>query len=242
MIPILNLICLKNYSIYEQLQLEEALLRADQRNWCLLNDGSPPAIVMGISGKPKLLINPDLMQKRPVPVIRRFSGGGTVFVDEDTRFVTFICNSQEIGVPCYPDKVLAWTATLYNQVFPDRQFNLLENDYVFGSRKFGGNAQYMRKDRWLHHSSLLWDFNPINMEYLLMPPKTPHYRKERHHLEFLCRLKDVVSQRELLHLHLKDALEKQFIIRELKLQDVRGILKQPHRKATTLIEKETLFS
>ena len=44
----------RGLSILQQLRLEEALLRADDRNWCILNDGAPPtappAIVMGISG------------------------------------------------------------------------------------------------------------------------------------------------------------------------------------------------
>lgn len=37
--------------ILRQLQLEEALLRADRGNWCILNDGAAhPAVVVGISG------------------------------------------------------------------------------------------------------------------------------------------------------------------------------------------------
>ncbi len=47
-----HLLQLQNMPILEQLRLEEALLRADDRNWILINRGSPPAIVMGISGKP----------------------------------------------------------------------------------------------------------------------------------------------------------------------------------------------
>ena len=51
---LLNLSC---FPIFQQLQIEEALLRADQRNWCIINTGSPPAIVMGISGKPGTCID-----------------------------------------------------------------------------------------------------------------------------------------------------------------------------------------
>lgn len=29
------------------------------------------------------------------------------------------------------------------------------------------------RDRWLHHTSFLWDFNPANMEYLLIPESQP---------------------------------------------------------------------
>lgn len=240
--PLLHLIRLKNCPIYEQLQLEEALLRTDQRNWCLLNEGSPPAIVMGISGKPKLLLNPDLIQTKPIPVIRRFSGGGTVFIDENTHFITFICNSQEINVPCYPDKVLAWSAQFYQPVFSNLPFSLIENDYVLGHRKFGGNAQYLRKDRWLHHSSLLWNYHPANMEYLLMPPKIPHYRQERQHGDFLCCLKNFFPKKEFFEQQLECALNKNFNICEFDLKESRKFLEKPHRQATALIEKEILFN
>ena len=46
-----RLLRLTRIPILQQLQLEEALLRADSSNWCIINDGTPaPAIVMGISG------------------------------------------------------------------------------------------------------------------------------------------------------------------------------------------------
>jgi hypothetical protein len=44
----------RGMDILRQLRMEEALLRCDHRNWCIVNDGAPPAappaIVMGISG------------------------------------------------------------------------------------------------------------------------------------------------------------------------------------------------
>jgi hypothetical protein len=37
--------------ILQQLQLEEALLRATTHNWFLINEGTPaPSIIMGVSG------------------------------------------------------------------------------------------------------------------------------------------------------------------------------------------------
>ena len=49
--PLVRLLRLQGYPILRQLQLEEALLRADAGNWLLLNDGTPgPAVVLGISG------------------------------------------------------------------------------------------------------------------------------------------------------------------------------------------------
>lgn len=231
----LHLLRLTNCPILQQLQLEEALLRADQRNWCILNTGSSPAIVMGISGKPELLINPAKLKEAPVPVIRRFSGGGTVFVDENTCFVTFICNSAESNVACYPDKVMQWSGQLYQDVFPSLEFGLRENDYVFNNRKFGGNAQYLSKQRWLHHSSLLWDFTPSNMDYLLLPPKMPAYREKRGHTEFLCRLRDLHTEKGQLHKNIVNALEQRFRLEEVTLDEIQEIVKRPHRRATSIV-------
>lgn len=46
-----RLLRLRGFPILQQLQLEEALLRADAGNWFLINDGTPdPAVVLGISG------------------------------------------------------------------------------------------------------------------------------------------------------------------------------------------------
>lgn len=234
-LPTIHVLRLKNVSILEQLQLEEALLRADQRNWCIINEGAPKAIVMGISGQFNTLINQPLIRHKPLPVIRRFSGGGTVIVDEHTQFVSFICNSNELNVPCYPDKVFKWSAVFYQPVFADCGFRLLENDYVIGSKKFGGNAQYMRKDRWLHHSSLLWDFAPHNMEYLMIPSKTPEYRKRRQHTEFLCCLKDFM-EKTTFEERLSAALHHNFEVQETTFEEAMEVQKEPHRKATLVYE------
>jgi len=229
--PILNLLVLDHYPIFQQLQLEEALLRADDQNWCLVNSGTPHAIVMGISGKPRHLINEKIFHKNPIPVIRRFSGGGTVFVDEHTQFITFICQAPDIGVACYPQHILQWTEKFYTPIFPDG-FRLIENDYAIGKHKFGGNAQYFRKERWLHHSSLLWDFSEENMNYLKMPKSIPKYRENREHVDFLCKLKDFTSRKEI-EKRLLDNLERHFMVRKHNIEEVNKILERPHRKATT---------
>jgi len=49
-------------------------------------------------------------------------------------------------------------------------------DYTFGEQKFGGNAQAITKQRWLHHTSFLWDFDDCNMALLKHPSRVPKYR------------------------------------------------------------------
>lgn len=224
----LNLLSLQGVSILEQLQIEEALLRADRGNWCILNHGAPPAIVMGISGKPEKLLNLPLIKRDGIPIIKRFSGGGTVVIDENTLFVTFIFNGS-----AFPNEILKWSENLYRPLFPE--FALKENDYVFGEKKFGGNAQYIQKGRWLHHTSFLWDFDHKKMEYLLLPERTPEYRKKRPHGEFLCRLKERYSVKTFFE-NLKKYLNQEFIVEERPREKTISVLGLPHRKATeTLI-------
>lgn len=227
-----NLLKLDKVPIFEQLQLEEALLRADGANWCILNTGSTDAIVMGISGKPEKLIDQALFKKKPVPLIKRFSGGGTVYIDSDTYFVTFIFNAN--GMPQFPHEIMEWTELFYRPVFSPLDFKLQENDYLLGDKKFGGNAQYICKNRWLHHSSLLWNFCPKKMEVLLLPERRPKYRKDRSHTDFLTPLKAYLTK-EIFEKRLIDTLYQRFDIQEESLETVTLTRKKNHRKSTSLI-------
>lgn len=185
----MKLLHLKNTPIYDQLLLEEALLRTREDNWCIINEGSPRAIIMGISGKHEELVHPSAFSDN-IPVIKRYSGGGTVIVDEDTLFVSFIYNKEEHDFPAYPEPIMRWTEALYKPVFNLQAFGIKGNDYAIGDLKVGGNAQYLRKHRWLHHTTFLWDYQASNMDYLLQPKQQPEYRKNRSHRDFVTRISD----------------------------------------------------
>lgn len=231
MIP-LHIAHLSGTSIFTQLQWEEALLRADQRNWCLINHGAPPAIVMGISGQLHELVDQERLQRDPIPVIRRFSGGGTVVVDEQTLFVTFIFNTGIMAIPPFPEPIMRWTEQLYQPVFHPHPFKLQENDYVMGSKKFGGNAQSITKHRWLHHSTLLYDFTPARMDYLRLPAKAPNYRMQRPHTEFLCCLSNYWPSIISLKENLLERLQNLFHLIDADLNELTKAATLPHRKAT----------
>lgn len=234
--PILHLVNLSSTFIFHQLQWEEALLRGDQRNWCLFNLGSPPAIVMGISGQVDQLIQQEKFKQASLPLIRRFSGGGTVIVDENTLFVTLICQTDALPIHPFPRPIMEWTAeAIYTPLFPHTSFQLQENDYVLDGRKWGGNAQSIVKGRWLHHSSLLWDYRSDYMDYLLIPPKMPDYRQARGHTDFLCRLGDYHPCPTLFQKQIVGQLMKYFEVVETEREEIGKIAALPHRKATYLM-------
>lgn len=232
----MRLLRLTHTPILQQLQIEEALMRATDDAWCLVNIGSPPAIVMGISGKPEQLLEEPLYRQHSLPLIRRFSGGGCVVVDEDTLFISLM--GPKTLLPCspFPCSIMNWTAdAFYRPLMGNLGFALKGNDYALGNRKFGGNAQYLQKERWLHHSTLLWDYHPERMACLSMPPVVPAYRANRAHQEFLCKLKDrFPSKEEFVALFLEN-LDRHFRLAPTTLKEVEPLLEQPHRRATEVV-------
>jgi len=226
----MNLLHLSGYSIYDQLRLEEQLLRQDNRNFCLLNVGSPPTIVMGISGKAEALVHLDQLPDS-IPILRRFSGGGTVIVDENTVFVTFICNKADHAFQAYPEPILRWAESLLAPSTPG--LKLRENDFVIGEKKCGGNALYIKKDRWLVHTSFLWNYEPSRMSLLKHPVKTPAYRAGRPHEEFVCCLSDHLSDRDAWLADLKRSLHIQLNAQEVCLKDLS--IENPGLHGTTVV-------
>jgi lipoate-protein ligase A len=235
----MNVLHLKKISIFDQLVLEERLLRETSGNWCIINEGSPRTVVMGISGKPEELLDLNKIKEDCIPVIKRFSGGGTVIVDENTLFVTFICQKELHSFSCSPEPIYKWSEELYRSVFSLQYFSLKENDYALLDKKCGGNAQYLKKDRWLHHTSFLWDFEKKNMDYLLHPKKTPRYREGRSHEDFLCRMKDYLLCKDRWISSLKTELNRRYQVREKSLEDARSLLKKESRQSTCYIEVPT---
>jgi lipoate-protein ligase A len=230
---------LKGWSIYEQLQLEEGLLRADSRNFFILSDGSThPSIVMGISGKPELLVDSIKRSQQSLALIRRFSGGGTVVVDENTFFVTFIANREILKDHTFsPEGIMRWAETMIKPAFSHEGFHLKENDFVIGEKKCGGNAQYLQKHRFLIHTSFLWDYRNERMDTLLHPAKTPSYRQGRSHDEFVCRLKEHLLSREILFNNLKKEIGKNFLLQESNHEDwLTRLASSSHRKATEYLQ------
>lgn len=231
----MKLLELSAVPIFEQLQIEEALLRLTDWDVCILNYGAPPAIVMGISGDPTELLYLEKVTRDNIPVIRRYSGGGTVVVDENTLFVSFLFQKQSHDFPAFPERIMAWSTEFYQQALGIPSFAFRENDYVIEDRKIGGNAQYIQRTRWIHHTSFLYDFCETRMEYLQMPKKRPTYRGERPHTEFLSKLSPFFPEKELFFERIKNHLGKSYSIEYLQKADIQPFLPLSHRKITSLV-------
>ena len=106
----INILHLKNLEISKQLEIEKKLLHANDDNWCILNEGFHPTIVLGISSKEEEHIN----KTCPLPIIRRFSGGGVVVVDKNTIFSSFIFSKKFLNFN-FPEEIFKWMEDFYKK-------------------------------------------------------------------------------------------------------------------------------
>jgi hypothetical protein len=111
------------------------------------------------------------------------------------------------------------------------------NDYCVGDRKFGGNAQSISGNRWLHHTSLLWDYSPARMALLRMPAKRPEYRANRPHADFIRGLAAAgVPDRGSFVASLLGAAAARLDLTEVGLEETHAAMAAPHRKSTRSVD------
>jgi lipoate-protein ligase A len=226
----------KNFPILKQLEIEEGFLRTQSSCLVWINEGSPPAAILGISSKVSELIDEKVVNALSLPLIRRYSGGGTVVVDHNTLFVTFIFNLHDFSLPGFPGHIMNWSKQFYAPFLKDKGFALRENDYTLNGKKFGGNAQYLTKNRFVHHTTLLYAYNPELMKALLMPSKAPLYREKRNHEDFLVTLNTLFSSQESFTQELTHVLKEHFILEETTPLELEEKLKLPYRMSTQLLD------
>ena len=191
--------------INAQLRLEEALYRGSRHEtevgWLVLNHpgaAQRPTVVLGFSGKIDKLVDEEQRARAGAGLLRRFSGGGTVVVDRSTVFASWLLSTALLPhVKPFPKPIMAWSGDFYAAAFRRAGLAALQlraDDYVVGDLKVAGNAQAISGDRWLHHTSFLYDFDDQLMRVLRKPPKQPEYRADREHDAFLRRLKTALPR------------------------------------------------
>ncbi len=242
----LNVVRCRGMPIIKQLQAEEVLLRHTNESWFILNrDMNDVSVVMGFSGKASELIDLDHVrnsaaQGKNIKIIRRYTGGGTVIVDNATIFTSFIMNAADVPSRPYPRDIMSWSETIFKPAFeggsvrPGAVFSLRENDYVIDNLKIGGNAQSIVKDRWVHHTSFLWDYTAENMQFLLMPKKRPDYRGDRSHTKFLDKICNHMKSPTDMEDRILAQLQLAFDVNEVSSEALEIKLNQIARSSTFL--------
>ncbi|MGN0483628.1 MAG: lipoate--protein ligase [Lachnospiraceae bacterium] len=100
-------------------------------------------------------INLPYAKEHQVQIVRRLSGGGTIYTDRGGWQFSFIFPNQtgEIDFSHYISPVID---ALHQMGIAGADFNG-RNDLVIDGKKFSGNAQFLYHGVTLHHGSLLFD-------------------------------------------------------------------------------------
>ena len=119
--PTLHILRMPRVDAKRMLYIEETLLRHDpaKRNFLCFNRSLPHhrAVILGISGKPRELVNVDNAENDEIPLIKRFTGGGTVFVDDNVKFTSLIMNKTALpDVKPYTHDIMKFTELIYKYV------------------------------------------------------------------------------------------------------------------------------
>jgi lipoate-protein ligase A len=91
------------------------------------------AIILGIGGKIDRLVNTSAAKRDGILILRRFSGGGTVVVDHNSLWTTFIGRNDAIMSSCggcvkpFPREIMTWSAdTVFGPAFRNWNGQILD--------------------------------------------------------------------------------------------------------------------
>jgi len=147
-------ITLETYDPFFNLALEEVLLKSRKEEYFILGINYPSLII----GKHQVAHRESdtrFVTKNSIPVIRRISGGGTVFHDSGNLNFTFIRECEEgkqIDFRRHTRPVIDFLFSLgVNARFEGR------NDIKVDGLKISGNAEHVHRNRVLHHGTLLFN-------------------------------------------------------------------------------------
>lgn len=115
------------------------------------------AVIIGKNQNTVQEINQDYVQNHHIQIVRRLSGGGTVYHDLGNLNFTFISNiskSSDINLQKFSNIIVA----ILNRLGFPAEING-RNDLLIYGRKFSGSAQYIKDGRVMHHGTLLFNSN-----------------------------------------------------------------------------------
>ncbi len=139
---------------FYNIAVEEVLLGNSNEDYLILYVNSP-SVIVGKHQTAHREVNTKFVFENRIPVIRRISGGGTVYHDEGNLNYTFIMQSEpgkQVDFKKYTMPVVEFLQFLgINAVFEGK------NDIRVDGLKISGNAEHIHRERVLHHGTLLFD-------------------------------------------------------------------------------------
>lgn len=151
----------KSTNPYFNIAAEEFLIKTLEEP-CFMLWQNTSSIIVGKHQNPWREVNMAFLLANNIPVIRRISGGGTVYQDLGNLNYSFIDMGETeslVNFPKYSRPIL----DLLQKLKVDAQLEG-KSDLKIDGKKFSGNASHVYKNKILHHGTLLFnsDLNLLN--------------------------------------------------------------------------------
>lgn len=160
----------KSIDPYFNIATEEYFLKNFSEDIFILYRNEP-SVIVGKHQNTLAEINLPFIQKKGLKVVRRLSGGGTVYHDLGNLNYTFIANGSEGNLVDFK-KFTQPIIDVLKRLGINAQIGG-KNDIRISDKKISGNAEHIYKNRVLHHGTLLFSsqLDELN-ESIKVNPKT----------------------------------------------------------------------
>lgn len=159
---------------YFNIAAEEFMFKNWQENILFLYINRP-CVIFGKHQNPMAEINPEIVEKNKITLVRRLSGGGTVYHDEGNINFCFIQNVPEGNLVDFKRYTLPFIELLENMGIKAELG--LKNDLKIDKKKISGNAEHIWKKKVLHHGTLLFDSN-LEMLHAVLSENDNNYESK----------------------------------------------------------------
>lgn len=147
-----RMLCINNTytNAWFNLAAEEYLLKNFSENVFMLWQNEP-SVIVGKYQNVLAEVNMDYVKTNNIKVVRRFSGGGTVFHDAGNLNLTFIESNKNVNFDRFTERVIRMLSNLGIHAESDARRAININGL-----KISGSAQCIHKDRVMYHATLLF--------------------------------------------------------------------------------------
>lgn len=156
------MLCINNISTnpYFNVAAEEYILENFDQD-CFMLWIIEPTLLIGRNQNTLSEINADYVKAQNIHVVRRLTGGGTIYEDLGNLNFTFIVKNQLSDFTNFK-KFAQPVIDVLKTLSIDAEFSG-RNDLTINGQKFSGNAQCKYNNKILHHGSLLFSSNLENV-------------------------------------------------------------------------------
>jgi len=126
------------------------------------------SVIIGKHQNPLGELNARFLEENNIPLIRRISGGGTVYHDEGNVNYTLIRNTEDgkqVNFSEYTEPVISFLKKEGVDAYRGEKNEIRRGEY-----KVSGNAEHVFKNRVLHHGTLLFSADLDLMSRCLQQP------------------------------------------------------------------------